>query len=108
MNSDKGLQALCRHIQQELIPAQDEDDEEACKVVAQALPLDLLEKTIKSLASRQNYGLDSSCSNGKVPAAWQTWRWEVKDEYRCWLPKAAQEKIQTRFLERQQVRVSKA
>ncbi|KAF7791279.1 hypothetical protein EIP86_002293 [Pleurotus ostreatoroseus] len=102
--SDKGLQALSRHIQQELLPAQDEDDEEACKTVAQALPLDAVEKTVKSVASRQNYGLDSLNSGGKVPAAWQVWRWEVKDEYRCWLPKAAQEKVQARFLERQQAK----
>ena len=102
--SDKGLQALSRHIQQELLPAQDEDDEEACKTVAQALPLDVVEKTVKSVASRQNYGLDNSNGGIKVPAAWQVWRWEVEDEYRCWLPKAAQEKIQARFLERQQVR----
>ena len=103
MSSDKGLQALSRHIQHELLPAQDEDDEEACKEVCDALPLDIIENSVKSMASRKNYGLESSVVGGKVPASWQVWRWEVKEEFREWLPKTAQEKVQTRFLERQQV-----
>ena len=102
--SDKGLQALSRHIQQELLPAQDEDDEEACKEISQALPLDVIEKSVKSLAARQNYGLESSSVGGRVPAAWQIWRWEVKDEFRSWLPKTAHDKAQARMAERQQVR----
>ncbi|KAJ3554787.1 hypothetical protein NM688_g2931 [Phlebia brevispora] len=102
--SDKGLQALCRHIQHELFPMQDEDDEETRKVVAQALPLNVVEKAVKAVASRQNYGLDSLISGGKVPAAWQVWRWEVKEELRSWLPKSSQEKVQIRFLEREEAK----
>ncbi|KAI0340582.1 hypothetical protein BDW22DRAFT_1359974 [Trametopsis cervina] len=103
--SDKTLQALSKHIQHELLPAQDEDDEDSSSTVSAALPLDVIEKAIKSVASRSNYGLDASeAPNGRVPAAWQIWRWEVKDELIDWLPKALLEKVRSRLAERQQLK----
>ena len=106
--SEKTLTALSKHIQQELLPAQDEDDEEACKEVQAALPIEVVESAVKGLAMRVNYGLDISRipnapTGGRIPSAWQVWRWEVKDEYREWLPKASREKALLRLAERQQV-----
>ncbi|KAI0689130.1 hypothetical protein BC835DRAFT_1549407 [Cytidiella melzeri] len=104
--SDKTLQALAKHIQHELLPAQDDDDEEESKAVSAALSQEVVEKAVKSLATRTNYGLDAShASNGRVPASWQIWRWEVKDEFREWLPKASREKVAARLMERQQAKL---
>ena len=61
-----------------------------------------MESAIKLILSRNNYGLDFG--NAKPPAAVSVWRWEVKDKYREWLPKAGREKAEARFAER--VRVS--
>lgn len=96
--------ALARHIYGQLIPVQDEDDEEAIQASAAALPLEILDRAAKSVADRINYGLDVSISGARVSAGWHIWRWEVKQEYRSWLPKAAKEKIETRLAERIQVR----
>ena len=106
--SDKTLAGLTKHIQQELLPAQDEDDEENCKEIQAALSLEVVEKAIKATASRVNYGLDvtripNAPVGAKVPVAWQLWRWEVKDEHRDWLPKASREKALVRVGERRQV-----
>ena len=101
--SDKTLQALSRHIQQELSPAIDEDEEEDSNTPS-ILPLETVEAAIKSVAHRVNYGLDSPAEGGKVPAAWLIWRWEVSGRCRDWLPKTAREKVDNRFRERQQVR----
>ena len=98
--SDKSLQALSKHVQQELIPAVDEDEDDT----PQILPLETVETAIKSVARRVNYGLDSPVEGGKVPAAWTIWRWEVSDACRDWLPKTAREKVDNRWKERQQVR----
>lgn len=69
--------------------------------------MDVIEKSVKSVAARTNYGLDSiHAANGRIPAAWQIWRWEVKEEHRDWLPKATYEKALTRLTEREQVRIS--
>ncbi|KAI0818944.1 hypothetical protein BC629DRAFT_1579368 [Irpex lacteus] len=104
--SDKTLQALSKHIQHELLPAQDEDDEEASKTVSSALPLDIIEKAIKSVATRTNYGLEASqAPNGRIPASWQVWRWEVREECREWLPKASREKVGVRLGERVQAKL---
>lgn len=101
--SDKTLQALSKHLQQELTPAVDEDEEEDSNTPT-ILPLETVEEAIKAVAKRVNYGLDNPGEAGKVPAAWLIWRWEVSDNYRDWLPKTAREKADNRFRERQQVR----
>lgn len=95
-------------MQHELLPAQDEDDEEINEAVLASLPLDVVEKAIKSVATRVNYGLDASAIpnapvSAKLPAGWQIWRWEVKEEFRDWLPKNAKDKAAARIAERQQV-----
>ncbi|KAI0637175.1 hypothetical protein C8Q77DRAFT_1190004 [Trametes polyzona] len=100
--SDKTLQALAKHVQQQLSPAVDEDEEE--DNTASVLPLEAIEDAIKSVAKRVNYGLDNPTEGGKVPAAWLIWRWEVTDECRDWLPKNAREKAENRLRERQQAK----
>ncbi|OCH95613.1 hypothetical protein OBBRIDRAFT_883869 [Obba rivulosa] len=102
--SDKTLLALTKHIQHELLPIEDEEDEEASALASKALPLNVVENAIKSVANRNNYGLDSLEGGEKVPAALLIWKWEVKDEYRDWLPKAAREKVETRLAERRQAK----
>jgi chromatin assembly factor 1 subunit A len=107
-HSDKTLAALSKHIQHELLPAQDEDDEEGCKEIQAALPIEIIEKAVHGIATRVNYGLDiSKIPNaplgGKIPVAWQVWRWELKDEYREWLPKSSRDKASVRLFERRQV-----
>lgn len=100
--SDKTLSALSKHIQQELLPTMDEDEEEYRTPTI--LPLEVVEHAVKSVAKRVNYGLDSPLEGGKVPASWLIWRWEVSDLGRDWLPKNAREKVDNRWRERQQVR----
>ncbi|PIL23817.1 hypothetical protein GSI_13568 [Ganoderma sinense ZZ0214-1] len=100
--SDKTLPALSKHIQQELLPTMDEDEEE--DGTPTILPLETVEHTIKSVAKRINYGLDSPVEGGKVPAAWLIWRWEVSDSCHDWLPKNAREKVENRWRERQQLK----
>lgn len=107
-HSDKTVASITKHIQHELLPAQDEDDEEISKAVLASLPLDVVEDAIKSVATRVNYGLDASTIpntlvSTKLPAGWQIWRWEVKEEFRDWLPKNAKDKAAARIAERQQV-----
>jgi len=51
---------------------------------------------------RNNYGLDCN-DGGKVPAALCVWRWEVKEQFRDWLPKNGREKAESRQAERIQV-----
>ena len=109
-SSEKTVSALAKHIQQELLPAHDEDDEESCREIQATLPLDAIEKAVKAIAKRVNYGLDVSRMTdaplgARIPVAWQIWRWEVKDEHWDWLPKASREKALARHTERQQVRV---
>ncbi|EKM55675.1 uncharacterized protein PHACADRAFT_209196 [Phanerochaete carnosa HHB-10118-sp] len=106
--SEKTLTALSKHIQQELLPAQDEDDEEACREIQSALPLDVIENSVKATAVRTNYGLDAARipnapTGAKIPVAWQIWRWEVKEEFREWLPKQSREKALLRLFERKQI-----
>ncbi|KAI0361890.1 hypothetical protein OH77DRAFT_1499732 [Trametes cingulata] len=100
--SDKTLQALSKHVQEQLLPAVDEDEEDDS--TAAILPLSAVEDAIKSVAKRVNYGLDSPADGVKVPAAWLIWRWEVVDECRDWLPKNAREKVDNRLRERQQAK----
>ncbi|OSD02875.1 hypothetical protein PYCCODRAFT_1435163 [Trametes coccinea BRFM310] len=100
--SDKTLQALSKHVQQQLLPAVDEDEEE--DTTSSILPLETVEDAIKSVAKRVNYGLEAPAGGGKVPAAWLLWRWEVCESCRDWLPKNAREKVENRLRERQQAR----
>ncbi|KAF7295073.1 hypothetical protein MIND_01045600 [Mycena indigotica] len=100
-DSDKTLSALCKHLLQELVPAQDEDG-----VAATTPPLTtaVLEPTIKSIASRNNYGLDG-LPGVKAPAAVCVWRWEVRPCHLEWLPKNSREKAEARIAERVQAKL---
>ncbi|KAG6841668.1 hypothetical protein C0991_008306 [Blastosporella zonata] len=98
--SDKTLPALSKHIRQELLPTQDDDEGEEATTRAQAaLPLSIVETALKLVMQRNNYGLDG-LSGGKAPAAVCVWRWEVMDQHRDWLPKNAWEKAESRMAER--------
>jgi chromatin assembly factor 1 subunit A len=104
--SDKTATVLAKHIRSELLPARDEDDDDinsGSANVSASLPLPVIEAAIKSVLSRNNYGLDAPPSGGKLPAALCVWRWEVKEEHRGWLPKGAREKADGRLAERIQV-----
>lgn len=103
--SDKTLIMLAKHIRLELLPTQDEDDDfiNSGTDVTASLPLSLIEVAIKSVLSRNNYGLDALPGGGKLPAALCIWRWEVKEEYHDWLPKASRERADARLAERVQV-----
>lgn len=101
--SDKSLTALAKHMQQELIPPS-EDNEEDSKLSStkSMLPLRIIEQAVKSVLSRNNYGLEAL--NGlKTPAAVCVWRWEVKENHKNWLPKSVREKAEARLLERMRV-----
>ncbi|KAI0374685.1 hypothetical protein BV20DRAFT_986430 [Pilatotrama ljubarskyi] len=100
--SDKTLQALSKHVQEQLLPAVDEDEEDDSATAI--LPLAAVEDAIKSIAKRVNYGLECPADGLKVPAAWLIWRWEVLDACRDWLPKNAKEKVDNRLRERQQAK----
>lgn len=72
--------------------------------ITAALPVEVVEKAVKSVAVRTNYGLDASqAPNGRIPASWQIWRWEVKEDLKGWLPKVSQERVALRLAEREQV-----
>jgi chromatin assembly factor 1 subunit A len=100
VSSDKTLSALSKHILQELLPVQDEDDD---KNVPPPLTLQVVESGIKSVANRNNYGLDGM-PGVKAPAAVCVWRWEAKPAHLDWLPKNAREKADNRIAERVQAR----
>ena len=102
--SDKTLTMLARHIHHELLPTLDEDDE-GFVTLASALPLTTVEEEIKSIATRNNYGVEVP-SSVKLPAALCVWRWEVRAQYMDWLPKNCREKAEARLAERIQVRGS--
>ncbi len=89
--SDKTITALSKYIRQELAP-DDEDD---------ILPLSAIEDVVKLLASRVNYGIESSLA--RTPAALCVWRWELEQEYLGFLPKVSREKVDTRRADRIQV-----
>lgn len=103
--SDKTITVLAKHIRNELLPAQDEDEDNINSGradVSASLPLSTVEAAIKSILCRINYGLEAP-HGGKLPASLCVWRWEVKEEHRGWLPKAAREKADGRLAERVQV-----
>jgi len=95
---------LAKHIHHELLPTLDEDDEENSAVItAAALPINAVEDAIKSVLTRNNYGLDAPLGV-KLPAAVCVWRWEVRNEHTEWLPKNSREKAEARRAERVTVR----
>ncbi|PBK96692.1 hypothetical protein ARMGADRAFT_988685 [Armillaria gallica] len=93
--SDKSLQVLAKHIKQELLPVQDDDDRD----VSALLPVTAVEAVIKSTMNRNNYGLDA-LPGVKLPSSSCVWRWETKEQYKDWLPKAVREKTEARIAER--------
>lgn len=103
MNSDKTLAALTKHIHHELMPMQDdEEQEDGNSPAATMLPYSLVETAIKDAVTRNNYGLDV-VDGAKAPAATSVWRWEVAVENYNWLPKNVRLKAETRLAERIQV-----
>ncbi|KAF9821680.1 hypothetical protein IEO21_00526 [Rhodonia placenta] len=74
--SDKTLQALVKHVHKELLPAHEDDDEDASETITLALTPEAVEKAIQSVAIRNNYGLDNWPGYAKTPAALCIWRWE--------------------------------
>ncbi|KDQ33573.1 hypothetical protein PLEOSDRAFT_1073788 [Pleurotus ostreatus PC15] len=97
--SDKAIGALARYISKEISPAQDDDDGSP---QATMVPAPIIEAAIKSTLVRVNYGLDGS-PDAKLPSTACAWRWEVKDEFKDWLPKTMQEKAESRKADRIQV-----
>jgi chromatin assembly factor 1 subunit A len=95
--SDKTIAALSKHIQQELAPDNDEDIDSSASV----LPLSVIEDVVKLLATRVNYGIESSLA--KIPAALCVWRWELKQDYLGFLPRVSREKVDARLADRIQV-----
>ncbi|KAK0459570.1 chromatin assembly factor 1 subunit A-domain-containing protein [Desarmillaria tabescens] len=93
--SDKSLQVIARHIKQELLPVQDDEDRD----VSACLPVAAVEAVIKSTMNRNNYGLDA-LPGVKLPSSSCVWRWEMKEQYKDWLPKAVREKTEARIAER--------
>ncbi|KAK0503100.1 chromatin assembly factor 1 subunit A-domain-containing protein [Armillaria luteobubalina] len=93
--SDKSLQVLAKHVKQELLPVQDDDDRD----VSALLPVTAVEAVIQSTMNRNNYGLDAF-PGVKLPSSSCVWRWETKEQYKDWLPKAVREKTEARVAER--------
>ncbi|KAK0210599.1 chromatin assembly factor 1 subunit A-domain-containing protein [Desarmillaria ectypa] len=93
--SDKSLQVIAKYIKQELLPVQDDED----KDVSTFLPGTAVEAVIKSTMNRNNYGLDPF-PGVKLPSSSCVWRWETKEQYKDWLPKAVREKTEARIAER--------
>ena len=96
--SDKTIVALSKHIQQELVPDNDDDDSEC---PASILPLSAIEGVVKLLATRVNYGIESPLA--KTPAALCVWRWELNQDYLLFLPKVSRDKVDARLADRIQV-----
>lgn len=78
-----------------------EDDDEGEGSQPDVLPQTLVEKAITSVADRVNYGVDWV---EKPPSNLCVWRWELKENYKSWLPKSGVEKFSMRIAERRQVR----
>ena len=96
--SDKTIMALSKHIQQELVP---DDDDEGSDCPASILPLVAIEGVVKLLATRVNYGIESPLA--KTPAALCVWRWELNQDYLPFLPKVSRDKVDARLADRIQV-----
>ncbi|KAJ7098084.1 chromatin assembly factor 1 subunit A-domain-containing protein [Mycena belliarum] len=96
--SDKTLSALSKHILQELLPVQDDEDGQH---LPPPLTLAVVEAALKSVADRKNYGLDGM-PGVKAPAAVCVWRWEAKPAHLDWLPRSSRDKAENRIAERLQ------
>ncbi|KAL6309063.1 hypothetical protein BKA93DRAFT_821888 [Sparassis latifolia] len=101
--SDKTIQALSKHILSELLPTPDGDGDTSSGATP-ALTVESVEKAIKAVATRNDFGLENVSGDRKIPSALHIWRWEVKQEFWDWLPKAAKEKVEVRSAERRQAR----
>lgn len=84
------------------MPPQEDDEDSRLASAKSILPLQVVEQAIKSVLSRNNYGLEAP-NGSKVPAAVCVWRWEVKENHRDWLPKSVRKKAGVRLSERVQV-----
>ncbi|KAJ3562966.1 hypothetical protein NP233_g9247 [Leucocoprinus birnbaumii] len=101
---DKTIGALAKHMQQELMPPQeDEDDDAKANPATSILPLPTIEQAIKATLFRNNYGLDA-LNGTRPPAAVCVWRWEVQPNSKEWLPKSARDKLEARLMERIQAK----
>ncbi|KAG1826950.1 uncharacterized protein BJ212DRAFT_1474155 [Suillus subaureus] len=87
----EGVTPLAKHIRSELLPSFDEDDDSSRESISVALPL------IDKLWPGWSIGY-------KLPPIVCVWRWEVKDDYRDWLPKSAKERAEARIAERVQAK----
>ena len=94
---------LAKHIRQELLPVQDEEDVERATKANDMLPLPVVEAAINSTMDRNNYGIDVPLGV-KLPASLSVWRWEVKEPFWECLPKNGREKAEARLDERKAVR----
>lgn len=101
--SDKTLSALAKHLHSQLLPPDDDGDEDDAHSRALLLPSSVIEVAIQTVAQRNNYGIETDLGV-KAPASTCVWRWEVKESYRHWLPRNAQEKASNRLAERVKVR----
>ncbi|KAJ3839465.1 chromatin assembly factor 1 subunit A-domain-containing protein [Lentinula raphanica] len=97
--SDKTLPALAKHIHSQLLPSDEDDDENDASSVALLLPSSIIEDAIQAVAQRNNYGIETD-PGVKAAASTCVWRWEVKESCLHWLPKTAQEKVANRRAER--------
>ncbi|EIN03604.1 hypothetical protein PUNSTDRAFT_123204 [Punctularia strigosozonata HHB-11173 SS5] len=102
--SDKAISALTKSIHQILLPPHEEDEEGPSVKPRVPISAYAVEKAINSVATRVNYGLDPPGDGTKVPAVLCVWRWEVNEDKRDWLPKAAREKADARLAERVQAK----
>ena len=94
---------MAKHIRQELLPVQDEEDAEKTAKANSILAQSVVEAAINSILDRHNYGLEAPLGV-KVPATVSVWRWEVKNPFKDWLPKSGREKAEARLEERKSVR----
>lgn len=72
-SSDKSPSFLCKHIKKILCPCAERSSEGEYLPLDTVVPLDVIDKAVKAVAERRNYGLDDA------PAALSVWRWEVRD-----------------------------
>ncbi|KAK1232998.1 hypothetical protein PQX77_003912 [Marasmius sp. AFHP31] len=102
--SDKTLHSLAKHIHSQLVPTdEDEDEDMDASTVNNVFPFSVIEKSIQAVMDRNNYGLELD-STTKIPNALCIWRWEAKENYQDCIPKAAQEKAAARLAERAQAK----
>ncbi|KAJ3506634.1 hypothetical protein NMY22_g17184 [Coprinellus aureogranulatus] len=97
--SDKALTTLAKHIRQELLPVQDEEDADRTAKANAMVPLPVVEAAITATMDRNNYGIDAPLGV-KLPASLSVWRWEAKEQFWECLPKNGREKAESRLEER--------